>query len=80
MYRGLLRGDTANRPRFTHLTEEGHEVHCFILGDYADALIRAEEARIDRLAMSDIKDAAEEIKPKRDRLIERLLELAAGHQ
>lgn len=40
---GLLRGDPANtvRPRKTALTEAGRRAVGMILGDYADALVRA---------------------------------------
>lgn len=41
--RDLLRFNdrTAFRPKTTHLTDTGREVLCIILGDYADALVRA---------------------------------------
>jgi hypothetical protein len=44
--RGLLHHDPANmmtsRPSKTALTELGREVVCIILGDYADALVKAD--------------------------------------
>jgi hypothetical protein len=81
MYRDLLRGDAPNFPRFTLLTELGREVLCAVLGDYADALVRAEIIAVEELQPSvpaDTQFAAGSpvqlsVIMRRDLLIERIL-------
>jgi hypothetical protein len=85
MYRNLLRGDTENCPRFTSMTELGHEVHCYVLGDCAEELIsaaKAIEARLYAAAAHIEFESSPPVQPspllRRDLLIERILSTLAA--